>query len=80
MRPKKGRITGGFAEQSARDLALVLNSGALPASIRYLEESTVGPSLGAESIRDGIRAAVIGMLAVLVFMLVYYRAPALMPT
>ena len=70
----QGRITGGFTDQSARDLALVLNSGALPASIHYLEESTVGPSLGSESIRDGIRAALIGMLAVLVFMLVYYRA------
>lgn len=69
----QGRITGGFTEQSAKDLALILNSGALPASIHYLEESTVGPSLGAESIRDGIRAAVIGMAAVLVFMLVYYR-------
>ncbi len=70
----QGRITGGFTEQSAKDLALVLNSGALPASIHYIEESTIGPSLGADSIRDGIRAAVIGMLAVLIFMLVYYRA------
>jgi len=69
----QGRITGGFTQESAKDLTLILNSGALPASIRYLEESTVGPSLGAESIRDGIRAAVIGMLAVLTFMLVYYR-------
>ena len=49
------------------------NSGALPAGIKYLEERTVGPSLGADSIRAGVRAAVIGMLAVLIFMLVYYR-------
>ena len=52
---------------------MILRSGALPAGIKYLEERTVGPSLGADSIRAGIRAAVIGMLAVLIFMLVYYR-------
>jgi preprotein translocase subunit SecD len=69
----QGRITGSFTEQQAKDLALILRSGALPAGIRYLEERTVGPSLGADSIREGVRAAVIGMLAVLIFMLVYYR-------
>jgi preprotein translocase subunit SecD len=68
-----GVIEGRFTDQQAKDLALVLNSGALPAGIKYLEERTVGPSLGADSIRSGIRAAVIGMLAVLIFMLVYYR-------
>jgi len=52
---------------------MVLRSGALPASIKYLEERTVGPSLGADSIRSGVRAAIIGMLAVLIFMLIYYR-------
>jgi len=70
----QGRISGGgMTEQTAKDLALVLNSGALPASIKYLEERTVGPSLGSDSIRAGVQAAIIGMLAVLVFMLVYYR-------
>jgi preprotein translocase subunit SecD len=69
-----GRITGSFSEQQAKDLSMVLRSGALPASIRYLEERTVGPSLGADSIRQGVRAAIIGMAAVMVFMLVYYRA------
>jgi len=69
----QGRITGSFTEQQAKDLALVLRSGALPAGIKYLEERTVGPSLGADSIREGVRAAVVGMLAVLIFMLVYYR-------
>jgi preprotein translocase subunit SecD len=69
----EGRITGAFTEQQARDLAMMLRSGALPAGIRYLEERTVGPSLGADSIRSGVQAAVIGMIAVLVFMLVYYR-------
>ncbi len=68
-----GRITGSFTEQATKDLAMILNSGALPASIRYLEERTVGPSLGADSIREGVRAAIIGMAVVLAFMLVYYR-------
>jgi preprotein translocase subunit SecD len=67
-------IHGGFTEQSAKDLVFVLNSGALPAAITYLEERTVGPSLGAQSISAGVRAAIIGMTAVLVFMLIYYRA------
>ncbi len=52
---------------------MILNSGALPASIHYLEERTVGPSLGADSVREGVRAAIIGMAVVLAFMLVYYR-------
>ncbi len=70
----QGRISGGgMSDQAAKDLALVLNSGALPAGIKYLEERTVGPSLGSDSIRSGVRAAIIGMVAVLVFMLVYYR-------
>ena len=68
-----GVINGRFSEQQAKDLAMILRSGALPAGIRYLEERTVGPSLGADSIKDGVRAAIIGMVAVLVFMLVYYR-------
>jgi len=68
-----GVIEGHFSDQQAKDLALTLNSGALPASIRYLEERTVGPSLGIDSIRAGVRAAIVGMVAVLIFMLVYYR-------
>lgn len=66
-------IHGSMDAQAAKDLAMILNSGALPASIHYLEERTVGPSLGADSIRSGVRAAVIGMVAVLIFMLIYYR-------
>jgi preprotein translocase subunit SecD len=69
-----GEIEGNFTEQSAKDLATLLNSGALPASIHYLQEMTVGPSLGADSIKQGVRAAIIGMLAVMIFMLIYYRA------
>jgi preprotein translocase subunit SecD len=69
----QGRITGQFSEQYATDLAMILRSGALPASIRYLEERTVGPSLGVDSIRQGVLAAVVGLVAVMGFMLVYYR-------
>ncbi len=69
----EGRITGAFTEQQAKDLSMVLRSGALPAGIQYLEERTVGPSLGADSIRHGVTAAIIGLLAVMVFMLIYYR-------
>jgi preprotein translocase subunit SecD len=70
-----GEISGGSMNaQQAKDLSMILRSGALPAGIKYLEERTVGPSLGTDSIRAGVRAAIIGMLVVLIFMLVYYRA------
>jgi len=69
----RGRITGNFGEEEAKDLALVLRAGALPASIKYLEERTVGPSLGADSIREGVRASIISLLAVMIFLVVYYR-------
>jgi preprotein translocase subunit SecD len=70
-----GTISGGsMNQQQAKDLSMILRSGALPAGIKYLEERTVGPSLGTDSIRAGVRAAVVGMLAVLIFMLIYYRA------
>ena len=69
----RGEITGGFTPQKAQDLSLVLRSGALPASIKYLQESTVGPSLGADSIRHGVMASLVGLLAVMAFMLVYYK-------
>jgi preprotein translocase subunit SecD len=68
-----GDIEGGFNEQTAKDLSMLLRSGALPASLHYLTERSVGPSLGADSIKAGVRAAVAGMIAVLLFMLVYYR-------
>ena len=67
------QIRGHMDAQAAKDLAMILNSGALPASISYLNEEVVGASLGADSIRAGVRAAIIGMVAVLVFMLIYYR-------
>lgn len=68
-----GEITGRFSKQSADDLALTLRSGALPAGIQYQEERTVGPSLGADSIRSGVRASLLGLALVVVFMLFYYR-------
>jgi preprotein translocase subunit SecD len=68
----QGRISG-LGEQKAKDLSLMLRTGALPASIHYLEERTVGPSLGADSIRKGVMASIVGMLAVMAFMLIYYR-------
>jgi preprotein translocase subunit SecD len=69
----EGRITGNFTNQESQDLSLVLRSGALPASLSYLEERTVGPSLGADSIRAGVTSAVGGLLLVTLFMLFYYR-------
>jgi len=68
-----GVIEGNFSQDSAHDLALVLRAGALPASIKYLEERTVGPSLGVDSIRHGVQASVLSLIVVMIFMLVYYR-------
>jgi len=69
----RGEIEGGFTKQQAEDLSLMLRTGALPASISYLETRTVGPSLGAASIRQGVIASIVGMAAVMLFMLVYYK-------
>ncbi len=69
----QGQITGSFTKRQAEDIALVLRSGALPAKMVYLEERTVGPSLGADSIRQGVTASIAGLLAVIAVMLFYYR-------
>ncbi|MCX7822599.1 MAG: protein translocase subunit SecD [Syntrophobacterales bacterium] len=69
----KASITGSFTMDEARDLAIVLRAGALPAPVKILEERTVGPSLGQDSIRKGIIAAVVGGVAIFVFMAFYYR-------
>src|SRR5215467_13764495 len=61
------------SSRAAQDLALILRSGALPASIRYLDEEVVGPTLGADSIRAGLMAAVVALVSVVIFMLFYYR-------
>jgi len=68
-----GEISGRFTKGTADDLALTLKSGALPAKIEYQEERTVGPSLGADSIRAGVQASVGGLVFVVIFMLFYYR-------
>jgi len=67
-----GQISGGFTVEEANDLALVLRSGALPTSITFLEERSVGPSLGADSIRAGLIASLVGLALVAVFMIVAY--------
>ncbi|MFL6194957.1 MAG: protein translocase subunit SecD [Thermoanaerobaculia bacterium] len=69
----RGQIEGGFTEQQAQDLSTVLKSGALPASITYLEERTVGPSLGRDSIEQGLRAGVVGTALVVLALLLYYH-------
>ena len=68
-----GEISGRFTKASADDLALTLKSGALPAKIEYLEERTVGPSLGADSIESGVEASLAGLIFIVIFMLIYYR-------
>ncbi len=70
----QGNISGGgISEQRVKDLSMLLRTGALPASIDFLQETTVGPSLGADSIHQGVVASIVGMLAVMVFMLIYYK-------
>jgi preprotein translocase subunit SecD len=72
-----GRISNLSSQQEASDLALVMNSGSLPASIVYEERRTVGPSLGADSIKQGIIAGAAGLLAVVLVMLIYYKKSGL---
>lgn len=69
----EGRISGSFTSEEVNDLSLVLRSGALPASMSYLEQETIGPSLGAESVRAGVMASLMGLSFVIVFMLAYYK-------
>jgi preprotein translocase subunit SecD len=68
-----GRIHGSFTQEEAQNLSLILRSGALPATLTYLEERTIGPSLGADSIRSGVLASAVGLMLITVFMLVYYK-------
>ncbi|MGA9982582.1 MAG: protein translocase subunit SecD [Acidobacteriaceae bacterium] len=70
----QGNISGGgITEQRVKDLSMLLRTGALPASIEFMQETTVGPSLGADSIHQGVVASIVGMLTVMGFMLIYYR-------
>jgi preprotein translocase subunit SecD len=69
----QGRITGASSQQDASDLALVLRAGSLPAGIIYLQEQTVGPSLGADSIQQGLTSGLVGLVVVILIMLAYYH-------
>jgi preprotein translocase subunit SecD len=69
-----GQIEGNFTQQEAQDLSFVLKSGALPAGITYLEERTVGPALGRDSIEAGLRAGLLGTGLVFLSLLIYYKA------
>ncbi len=73
----KGQITGNFTVEEASDLAIVLRAGALPAPVKILEDRTVGPSLGQDSIRLGIQASLIGAALVVIFMIAYYKLSGL---
>ena len=73
----EARISGDFTMEEARDLAVVLRSGALPAPVRILEERTVGPSLGQDSINQGLISMVAGFVLVVLFILIYYRVGGL---
>ena len=72
-----GRISGSFTQQEVQNLSLVLRSGALPARLTYLEERTIGPSLGADSIRSGVTASIVGLALIVLFMVAYYRLSGL---
>jgi preprotein translocase subunit SecD len=67
-----GQITG-VTQDEVNDLSLILKSGALPAKLTYLQEQTIGPTLGADSIRSGVTASVVGLLLIVSFMLIYYK-------
>lgn len=69
----RGIIHGTYAIEEADDLALILRAGPLPASVRYLEERSIGPSLGADSIRKGLSACVLAVIFIMIFMVFYYR-------
>ncbi|HEY7714350.1 MAG TPA: protein translocase subunit SecD [Candidatus Binatia bacterium] len=73
----RASITGNFDLKEARDLAIVLRAGALPAPVEIVEERTVGPSLGKDSIRQGVTSFILGGLLVIVFMIAYYKGAGL---
>jgi protein-export membrane protein SecD len=73
----RASISGSFTDEESRDLAIVLQAGALPGRINVIQDMTVGPSLGADSIRMGTRAVLIGAVVVVFFMLMYYRLSGL---
>jgi preprotein translocase subunit SecD len=76
-RAQGGIIRGRFTAQEANDLVIILKAGALPAGIKYLEERTIGPALGADSVRQGLLAGIVAILAVMGFMIVFYKLSGL---
>lgn len=77
LRTQGGVIRGRFTPEEADDLVVILKAGALPAGIRYLEERTIGPALGADSVRQGLAAGIVAVLAVMAFMVFFYRVSGL---
>jgi len=75
--PGSGIIRGRYTPEEAEDIALVLRAGALPASIEILENRTIGPSLGADSIRKGLRSIIMALILIMIFMVFYYRMSGL---
>jgi preprotein translocase subunit SecD len=73
----EARITGNFSDEEARDLAIALRAGALPAPVEIIEERTVGPSLGTDSIRMGLISMTVGGIIVILFMMIYYKGAGL---
>jgi preprotein translocase subunit SecD len=73
----RASITGSFDIKEARDLAIILRAGALPAPVEIVEERTVGPSLGQDSIRQGVKSFIVGGALVIVFMIAYYKGAGL---
>ncbi len=69
----KASITGGFSMDEAKDLAIVLRAGALPAPVKVIQNITIGPTLGEDSIRNGVKATLVGGILVIAFMIIYYR-------
>ena len=69
----QGEIEGTFSQAEVMELSKLLRTGALPASLNYIEASTVGATLGADSIREGVTAAIVGIVVVMAFMLIYYK-------
>jgi SecD/SecF fusion protein len=77
IRGGEARITGSFTLEETQDLVIVLKAGNLPAPVEVVEERTVGPTLGADSIRSGFIAALFGLIVVMIFIVFYYRIPGL---
>jgi protein-export membrane protein SecD len=77
IRGGEARITGTFSLEETQDLVIVLRAGNLPAPVEVIEERTVGPTLGADSVRSGLAAALLGLLLVMLFIIFYYKVPGL---